>query len=740
MLPTGFTNSFTSGEICEDAWDRTDIQPIAKGCAQATNLMVQVTGPLAKRRGFWRNGSTNNPAKLGRLIPFRRSISDALMLEFGDEAVWVWSADGSPLLNGGVQVTFASPYTQAQLAGLRYKQVADVIYFRHSSGLQPQALARTSDTSWAFAAESFPNGPWLGENITAAKTVTVTSTGGPGSETDALTGLTGAILVGSTVSLVATDPIFAAGQIGSSFRLRAGDGTSSATSWAPGTKYVAGDFALSVGHVYKCTSTYTGGVSAISTPPVQLSGTQSDGGNVWDYRHDGAGVVQITAVADATHATGTVLNACPFFSPTTTSYYSENAYSAHRGWPRMWPSVAEERLVNGGTANNLDIIDLTEIAGYSPTFENYQPGLGTGLVDDTDALRRRLGDTGAAAVWSSVAPFLLIGTSDGEFIVSGGLFGEPMTPSTVAVRQVSAYGSEDVGSTKGDKGVFFVCRGGQTLRKLVVDLQQNSEAADMSFLATHIASRTFVQLAWLPQPDFALWARLADGGVAVMTDHEEQAVRGWTRQAINGGFLVEDIVTLPGPGRQETLWMIVSRAGAREIWMQSQVSDALFVDRAASYAGAPVATIGGLGHMAGETARVLANGVQLPDQAVSGGGTVAVPAGTTAAQVGLAYQTAFTSLKLDMATLGGTLMERQRITQITSDLRTAGCTVGFEGGLSETVRPVLPPATPAASAQRILQQTTAAGDTSRDPRVVINEDTGYNHVIYAIKPQVSGRG
>ncbi len=71
LLATGFINSFTSGEIFPNADDRTNIQPIAQGCAQATTLIIQPAGPLKERRAFWWLGEAVSSASLLPLIPFQ---------------------------------------------------------------------------------------------------------------------------------------------------------------------------------------------------------------------------------------------------------------------------------------------------------------------------------------------------------------------------------------------------------------------------------------------------------------------------------------------------------------------------------------------------------------------------------------------------------------------------------------------------------------------------------------------
>lgn len=758
-MATGFSNSFTEGEISDDAWDRTDIQPVGKGCERAINYVPRVVGPLGKRRGFWDLGNAFDSASHSKLIPFRRSIDDALMLEFSNVTVRVWNNDGAPYPDGmGGQVTFASPYSEADLDGLRYKQVNDVIQFRNRTGLLPLSLERFNNTTWAFAPTTYPDGPWRPENLD--KTFTVTVTGADEADQNVDNGGAGAILVGTVVNLVASADLFDPLHVGASFRFRQTDGQPSVMGWKPGYRPTAdGTYATSVGRAYKMTARGNHD-ETITNPPTQTDGFQSDGGNTWEYRHDGAGIVVIDTVVDTLNATGHVTKALPFRSTTATYYWAEAAYSTFRGWPRMWPALREERFVEGATASNLDFVDLTETAGFTPFTETFTPGLGSGQVIATDAVRRRAGEDGAELIWAASTSYLLLGSASGEFLLAGGVLDEGISPTSVTLKQLSEYGSEDVYPAKAHKALIHVARGAQTLRELTVDTQQNGDSQDLTVLASHIAERGFAQLAWVPQPDENLWLRLneddpdlADGGIgapglmAALTYHKEQAVRGFCRVALPGGWICENLAVLPGPGRLETLWGIFSRvkdgATQRRLWMMSRKTDQLFMDCAAFYEGIPVTSIAGLDHLAGETVRVLVDGQQLPDLVVGVGGVLLLPDAFSKVYVGLSYACRFKSLKLDTR-LGGSLNARQRVVSCTVSLKTALAKVGLEvngvAQLTETVSPRTAADVPLAVTRRVIKNVTLAGDADYDPRIVITDDTSFDGVIYSLKPKVATDG
>jgi hypothetical protein len=744
MDAAGFSNSWTEGEISDEFWDRVDIQPITKGCALAQNLICNAAGPLDKRRGFWRVGPTYSQAHQSRLIAFRKTLTDALMLEFSESLVQVWQANGV----GPPIVTFASPYTAAQAQLLRFKQVQDVIYLRMSDGsIAPKTLTRNSDVSWTFAAETYPNGPWLSENATLANTVTLTNTAGPADIHDSnATTSAGAIPAGASVTVNAANPMFNAGQVGQQLKIRANASSVSAYAWSPGVDYAAGNFATSVGNMYQSLS--TAGNKQGSNPPVQDQGTQSDGDNVWQFVHDGAGVITITGYTSSTQVTGTVTRTVPVKSGVATSFWSFGAYSPASGWPTAWPTLREERLVNGATLTNEDFLDLTQTAGFAPTSEDYTPGSGLGTIVDTNAIRRRLGDDGGQILWFQIATYLVAGTITGEYLVAGSVLDEPLSPAGVTLKQLSNFGSADVYPAKLWNGLCFVARGGKTLRWLSIDTQQGAQGDDFSFLAQHLATRGFTRLAWVPTPDEVLWAQLADGGLAAMAFHKEQAVRGWTTQALPMGFVVEDLQVLPGPGGFETLWLVVSRpkggATQRLIWMQSQVSDTLFLDGAELYAGAPTKNFAGFTDYANETISVIADGVEVDDVAVDNTGAFTLGTAAAVVQAGQPVAVEFDSLKLSLGFVGNSLNTRQRIVAAIVSLKCALAQLGLlDGGPMETVSTRLPTDTPGFAPKKAVREVTLAGDGDqggRDPRIRITETSGYDFRIYSIKPKVAPGG
>lgn len=180
--------NFTAGEISPRLEGRVDIAKYFNGAKKIENMLVLSHG------GATRRGGTNfvNEAKAGkvRLIPFQFSITQAYVLEFGDQYIRFYRNQailGVTSFDAGFSSGFetsatnseiASPYLEAELFQIQFAQSADVLYLVHPNH-EPRIVSRLSDTSWTLTEVTTINGPYLDQNTTAT-TITPTATTGAG--------------------------------------------------------------------------------------------------------------------------------------------------------------------------------------------------------------------------------------------------------------------------------------------------------------------------------------------------------------------------------------------------------------------------------------------------------------------------------------------------------------------------------------------------------------------------------
>lgn len=742
MRQTGFQQAFNVGELGPDAWSRSDLAQASKGCVLGFNMIGRVVGPTGRRQGTWYCGLPRYADSRARLVPFRRSAGDALVLEIGHLYARVWTVNGAPVTNGGVLVEFATPWTAEQTDGLRWIQIGDTLFFTHREGIRPFTLVRHSNISWSIAATVFTDGPWRGENGDEGRLMSLNGT-----------------------AMTTNFDLFDPNHVGALFRLRPNDGNPGLLSWEPGEENIPGGAQrLSNGRIYSRVGTTD---DAGNTPPLHDSGTVSDGKVDWAHVSDGAAVVIVTAVHTNRSATVIATTGVPGGLTDGTFCWAESAYSDVRGWPTAPPVTREERLALAASPSEPDVIDFTRTAGFRPSGLDFKPGLGTGRVVDDDAVRRYVGDERNRIVWLAGSTFLLAGTTDGEFLISGATVDDPISPSGCVARPVGEFGSADVMPALAHGGVLFVAAGGETLRHVGVAPDQTLSQSDKTVTAGHIAARGLAELTWMRQPWNLTWVRLSDGGQASFTFHAEQNVEGWNRHGIAarglptadeplaGGMTLESSCVVPGVNGRPRLFMLVRRQKAgvtqRLILRMADPEDRLFLDAAEAYVGGAVNGVGGLDHLAGEAVTLMAateagasvapgrGWGEYRDRAVTNGGSASLPEETSATRLyaGLPFRSRWEGLPPELAGPGSGAGRKVRYTHAAIVLDAAVAYAGTTGDEGDAGVDRLLSRRPGDVAGPVLRRQTwrpaLLGGAGYERRFFLETDHGWDMVIHSIR-------
>lgn len=718
----GFNTSFSAGELGEDAWERTELAQHPQGCAMALNMLGLPTGPNVSRGGTIRVGAPDDESKFCRYVPFERADGEGLVLEFGEFYFRVWTARGAKVMDGASQVEIVHGYSEVDLEGLRFHQVGDIAIITSRDGIRPLAVRRNSDIDWQIAYYLFQQGPWLPENIDDARTLSITDLGA------------GDFLVTSSVSLF--DP----GHVGGLFRILPPSGQPGLKSWAPNTAITITEQWISNGRVYVSTG---GGPKSGNSPPVHERGTCSDGAVDWQFLHDGAAPVLITSYTDAFNVHASISTDLPLAYGVPTSHWAEGAYSTYRGWPTALPAVAEERLVLGATNHSPSYLDLTRTAGFNADFADFKPGLGTGLVVDDDAVRLSVGSQRARIIWMLASTALIVGTTKGEYVVTGGTVDDPIAPSAATPRPLASYGSADVMPVlvQGPPTrVLHVARGEITLRELTIGADTGTEGRDLSILCQHIFGRRVKEMAW-QQPDNHLWLRLDDGGLAVLTYHIEHGVLGARRQELAGGWRVESLCASPDDHGADRVHLGVTRerlgVTQRAHLVVSPRDENVWVDFAVQYEGAPITSLTALDWADGEILHCIVDGAKVDDVTVVGG-AVSFPEGASVT-VGYPMLRRQVSLPLDLGGAGTMLARQSRITEA---LVVLGCVTAQVGAEAQDDPGVIPTFDVVDSRRtgdsvpvlrRKRQKVRFGQGVDRDNRLVVQTDEPFDLQVYAYR-------
>ena len=82
-----YQSAFNSGEWSPLLEGRVDLDKYKNACYRLENFLIDPRGPAFFRPGFRYVGGTKTHAKLSRLIPFEFSVTQAYVLEFGDQYI-----------------------------------------------------------------------------------------------------------------------------------------------------------------------------------------------------------------------------------------------------------------------------------------------------------------------------------------------------------------------------------------------------------------------------------------------------------------------------------------------------------------------------------------------------------------------------------------------------------------------------------------------------------------------------
>lgn len=153
--------NFNSGELSPLLDQRSELQAYASGAHRLENWRAITQGAMSCRPGHPFVAATKSNG-VAYLIPFRFSVADRYMLEFGDFYMRVYR-NKAQVLSGGSPYEIVTPYAVADIPLLRFVQAGQTMYLVHPS-YKPRTLTRTAHTSWTIANYAPTADPFTGAN------------------------------------------------------------------------------------------------------------------------------------------------------------------------------------------------------------------------------------------------------------------------------------------------------------------------------------------------------------------------------------------------------------------------------------------------------------------------------------------------------------------------------------------------------------------------------------------------
>ncbi|MDB4261403.1 hypothetical protein N9878_00910 [bacterium] len=586
------TSNFTKGELDPRLVGRVDLEAYYQGVKEATNVLSIPQGGLKKRGGMRYIGEAFGD---GRLESFSFSTEQNYLIVFTDLKMQIYK-DGiiQTNINGSGFNYLAVPWTLAQIKEFDYIQSADSIIITHPN-VAPQLIQRSSDTDWSIAAVPVTNTPQFDFNDAGSPATT------------------------PEIQVVT----FTNDTNGDRFRLSL-DGilTEDIAYSKDNTASTADNIRIALQDL---PNTGADGISVVGAPSsytVTFAGDSAD-----DYLPM-VGVVVYSKSVDFEISTSTIQSGAS---------RSEDSWSVLRGWPRTC-TFHEARLWFGGS------LSLPSTVWGSKTNDPFNFDAGRGR--DDEGITATLATDQVNAVTGIISNRALqIFTTGAEFYIPV----SPITPEKVAVKPQTNLGSKRVRPVTIDGVTLFLQRTGKSLFQFqfLNDFQSN-ESRSVSLLAPHLINdpiKMAVSQGTSTTDASYVYLVNTDGVMTVFNTQSLEGVQSFTRWLTTGNVKSVAVV-------DNTLNTLTSREIGGATVYYIEVEDESLNTDSSLYQTVNSDTVTGLGHLEGETVKVVADGAVMLDEIVVGGQITMVRTAVNV-EVGLEYQPRVETMPLNMGLNNG---------------------------------------------------------------------------------------
>lgn len=596
--------NFTGGEISQTLTARYDLSRFGTSVLRMSNFTPGLHGDVQRRPGLRFVGD------LGRysvLIPFSFNVDAAqnFALIFSDKLLRV--SDGQNLLD----VNVVTPYVEADLLGLSYAQVGDVVYLAHVN--YPLHKVMRTGTAGAYQ--------WSIQEVALN-----TSLAAPGAP---------------TVTFERNNPDDSA-ELSYTLRYKVvaidADGRESLASPAGETKG-------------KHPSDWvTGNQVRISWPAVA-------GATEYNVYREEAGYYGFIGISSGTEFIDSNYEADVSDTP------KEDWNPFAQGNHPATVAFHQQRMVLGGTKSS----PQSFYASRTGDFENFRKSR---PLQDDDPIEYVLASGSIDAIqWIQSFGDLLIGTSGAEYKVTGD--SGVITPKNVSIVSQSYWGSSGgltpliIGNS-----IMHVQRHGARVRDLFYSLEKDGYAGnDLSIMAPHLFDgHSILQWAYQQTPGSHIWCVRDDGVLLCLTYMKEHEIFGWSRHLTDGRFV--SVMSMSGEDSDVIMCVVKRSIGGVDHWFlermaepfmpMTAIEDAFFVDCGVTRSSAEaVERVSGLEHLEGREVSVLADGSPVEGLVVKDG-SITLPYAAKKVQVGLGFSSVLVLLPVEADTQAGSTLGKMR--------------------------------------------------------------------------------
>ncbi|MCG8047122.1 MAG: hypothetical protein N0E48_16070 [Candidatus Thiodiazotropha endolucinida] len=606
--------TFNGGKISPLLQSRVDLNTFKNACLNLENFIPLPQGPVIRRCGTRFIAETKYANKAVRLLEFEFNDAERYALEFGDYYVRFYT-QGERLAVNDVPFELVSPYSEFQLAQLNIVQSLDVLYICHPEH-PPYKLSRYGLLDWDLTVIDWEWEAFDDINSDPDVKLTVSDT-------------TGAI------NVTASKPFFKPEMEGSQLQFTEII-ASNHPPWKPEHSYSQGDSCYYNGNVY-----FADVSGRTGTLPPSHKDRRADGGVTWRYLHSGNGVCRITSYVTDHVAACQVLNTLPDSAKQTggTDLWSRSEWNLQRGYPSTI-CFHDDRLWLGGTFYHPQTVWGSRVGEY----ENFRMG-----SNDSDAVAYTINARTVNRITALVSNKLLfIGTSGGEFVVTGHQIDDAITPTNVRITPRTNHGCAGIQSVTVGSDIVFVQSSKDRLREFEYDFQSDSHRArDLNILAEGILQGKITQIAYSSSPHQIVWVCTDLGEWAGLTREKIHDIAAWHVHELGGrNASVVSLAVATGIDNAQSLYLAVNRdIGASQrtyiehMDLSFKSENGIYIDCASSHKGKTVTQLDNLDYLNGETVKIYTQPGTVDDLSLRTvkNGKITMPYSFESAQVGLPY-------------------------------------------------------------------------------------------------------
>lgn len=230
------------------------------------------------------------------------------------------------------------------------------------------------------------------------------------------------------------------------------------------------------------------------------------------------------------------------------------AWSDTTGWPTCGCYQEGRFWYAGAIPNRVDSSQPNQPFNMAPTGQD-------GTVADSNAISYTFNASENNPIFWGIGDHsgILWGTQEGEFLMTSGSSGTPMTPSNIQAHLETRYGSSNIQPVRTGLTVCFVKRYARRVLEYLADVFSGRFfASDLTQNARHLGARTLEELDYQEELIPTLWGRCADGSLIGATyrrkslfSSEGPEFNAWHKHRLGSDRFIESISV--GPSVEGTL-------------------------------------------------------------------------------------------------------------------------------------------------------------------------------------------